>query len=76
MEQRRAKRAPKVAAPKIVKDAWQQPKRKEAKVKIEYKTYEQIVAESGGEPEGVGMLVDLSGNAVRPRFQTALLVSY
>lgn len=45
-------------------DAWKQSKRKEARVKAEYKTYEQIVAESGAEPEGVGMLVDLSGNAV------------
>lgn len=31
---------------------------------MEYKSYEQIVAEAGGEPDGVGMLVDLSGNAV------------
>lgn len=58
------KKAP--APPKPSKDAWQQPsKKREKKGATEYKSYEQIVAESGGEPEGVGMLVDLSGNAVR-----------
>lgn len=64
MLEKKAKRAPKAAAPKVVKDAWQQPKRP-PKTKTSYKTYEEIVAESGATPEGVGMLVDLSGNAVR-----------
>lgn len=48
------------------KPLWQQTasKKKEIKIKTEYKTYEEIVADQGGEPEGVGILVDLSGNAV------------
>ncbi|KAK4698524.1 tuftelin-interacting protein 11, partial [Phenoliferia sp. Uapishka_3] len=65
--EKKAARAKKLAAkgdkPKVLKDAWQQPKRA-PKTKTEYKTYEEIVAESGAAPEGVGMLVDLSGNAL------------
>lgn len=57
-------RPQKEAAPKAVRDVWQQPKKKTPKVKSEYKTYEQIVADVGGEPEGVGLLIDLSGKAV------------
>lgn len=63
-DEKKTKRGPKAATPKVVKDAWQQPKRA-PKTKTSYKTYEEIVAESGGAPEGVGMLVDLAGNAVR-----------
>ncbi|KAI5479686.1 tuftelin-interacting protein 11 [Pseudohyphozyma bogoriensis] len=51
------------AKPKVSKDAWQS-KKKEQKPKMQYKTYEEIVAESGAQPEGVGMLVDLTGNAL------------
>ena len=65
--EKKAKRAPRAAPPKVVKDAWQQPKR-QLKTKTQYKTYEEIVAESGAAPEGVGMLVDLSGNAVSGPF--------
>ncbi|KAM0788473.1 hypothetical protein ACM66B_001606 [Microbotryomycetes sp. NB124-2] len=46
------------------RDAWKQSKRKEPKRKTEYKTYEQIVAESGAEGPSVGVLVDLTGNAL------------
>ncbi|KDE07376.1 hypothetical protein MVLG_02417 [Microbotryum lychnidis-dioicae p1A1 Lamole] len=51
------------------KEAWTQPARtkKKNKDKPAYKTYEELVAESGGDPvqqSGVGMLVDLSGNAL------------
>lgn len=59
-----ARKTPKAAVPKAVRDVWQQPKKKTPKSKAEYKTYEQIVADAGGEAEGVGLLVDLSGNAV------------
>ncbi|KAK4053442.1 hypothetical protein OIV83_001608 [Microbotryomycetes sp. JL201] len=46
------------------RDAWKHSKRKEPKKKTEYKTYEQIVAESGAEAPSVGVLVDLTGNAL------------
>lgn len=64
-EPEQTKRGPK--EPKA-KPAWQQPARKkEKKGKTEYKSYEDIVAEAGETVDtGVGMLVDISGNAVRP----------
>ncbi|SCZ98960.1 BZ3500_MvSof-1268-A1-R1_Chr3-1g05734 [Microbotryum saponariae] len=51
------------------KEAWTRPAgtKKRTKDKTAYKTYEELVAESGGDPvqqSGVGMLVDLSGNAL------------
>lgn len=60
------------AAPKApAKDAWTQPKRA-AKPKTEYKTYEEIVADSGAQDDGVGMLVDLSGNALSSQSLSSL----
>ncbi|KAM0754996.1 TFP11-domain-containing protein [Meredithblackwellia eburnea MCA 4105] len=64
--EKKAKKAAKAKAgpPKVSKDVWQQPKRP-PKPKTHYKTYEEIVAESGAaEDTGVGMLVDLTGNAL------------
>ncbi|GAA5873977.1 hypothetical protein JCM1840_006108 [Sporobolomyces johnsonii] len=53
-------------ATKKHKDAWQSSKpKKDRKPKTEYKTYEEIVAESGGaEYAQQELLVDLSGNAL------------
>ncbi len=61
------------AAPKKpAKDAWTQPKRA-PKAKTEYKTYEEIVAETGAQDDGgVGMLVDLSGNALASQSLSSL----
>lgn len=59
------------STPKPSRDAWQQSNKKVKKPKTEYKTYEEIVAESGALPEGPGLIIDLSGNAVsslRPLF--------
>lgn len=48
-------------------DAWKQPKK--VKIKIEHKTYEQIVAEAGQEPSevSVGPIIDATGREVSPR---------
>ena len=37
---------------------------KKVKVKVEHKTYEQLLAESGGAPSGVGLVLDARGGEV------------
>jgi tuftelin-interacting protein 11 len=48
-------------------DAWKKPKK--AKIKVEHKTYEQIVAEAGQDaaPAGIGMIIDATGATVSTR---------
>jgi tuftelin-interacting protein 11 len=46
-------------------DAWQKPKK--VKIKIEHKTYEQIVADAGQDaagPSGIGVIIDATGATV------------
>ena len=47
-------------------DAWRKPRR--SKIKIEHKTYEEILAEAGGEPPpaaaGIGKIIDATGAEV------------
>lgn len=46
-------------------DVWKKPKK--TKVKIEHKTYEEVIAEAGGEPTAasVGKIIDATGATVR-----------
>ncbi|KAI5119134.1 hypothetical protein M0805_005740 [Coniferiporia weirii] len=46
-------------------DAWKKPKK--TKVKVEHKTYEEIIAEAGGEapPPGIGIIIDATGATPR-----------
>lgn len=49
-------------------DAWKKPKK--VKIKVEHKTYEQIVAEASQEaaPAGIGMIIDATGATVSISF--------
>jgi len=46
-------------------DVWKKPKK--AKIKVEYKTYEQILAEAGqdAKPANIGQIIDATGATVR-----------
>lgn len=45
------------------REAWRQQSKKPQKRKVEYRTYDQLIAEADDE-QGVGLIVDLSGNAI------------
>lgn len=51
-------------------DAWKQPRK--VKTRVEHKTYEQIVAETGHEPSApsIGPIIDATGREVSPRCLT------
>ncbi|EJD07266.1 TFP11-domain-containing protein [Fomitiporia mediterranea MF3/22] len=46
-------------------DAWRKPRK--SKIKVEHKTYEEIIAEAGGEPPptGIGKIIDATGAELR-----------
>ncbi|THH11314.1 hypothetical protein EW145_g734 [Phellinidium pouzarii] len=46
-------------------DVWKKPKK--SKIKVEHKTYEEIIAEAGGEPPppGIGKIIDATGATLR-----------
>ena len=53
-------------------DVWKRPKK--AKIKIEHKTYEQIIAEAEEvAPPGIGQIIDATGAVVRVLFLALLL---